>query len=428
MKKIILLLASFFLIGCQSKYPGVSSTYERLLDSSMVQAADNSIELFKALEETPKEQKDGMAFLISYMPERDLKTLSAELLLENVKYAYKAREKFPWCATLPDSVFLNEVLPYYNISEERELWRKEFFNRFSKYVENKDDLIEAILTIADTIKIETGVEFNTKRSRVDISPLQAIKEKMATCTGLSILLTDAYRAVGIPSRVAGTPMWTNYRGNHTWSEVLVDGKWKFIEYYPDSLNKSWFLADAGKADPDNPLHWIYAVSYKPTGEYYYASGMSNYLLGKIDVNLLPKRLQDYYKREGAELTKIEKPYVNGINVTQRYIDIYENSVNKIKLADDELIGEFVVYTDQSINSSSSRAKSRVEIYLDDKLVNFGYSPKETDDLNQFLKIKLKKNTDYTVIVKNSMLKDDYKTTISTKEDQSQNFSINFEIE
>jgi transglutaminase-like putative cysteine protease len=38
---------------------------------------------------------------------------------------------------------------------------------------------------------------------------------------------DACRSVGIPARVAGTPMWTNMRGNHTWVEVW-DRDWHFI--------------------------------------------------------------------------------------------------------------------------------------------------------------------------------------------------------
>ncbi len=424
MKKILFILfVVIMLMGCQGKYPDVPASYEKLLDKSFELAEENTGEMMKALAQAPREQKEGMAFLISYMPERDLTTLSAELLLENVEYAYKAREKFPWCAALPDSVFLNEVLPYANISEEREMWRKDFYNRFSKYVENTDDIIDAIFIIADTINEETGVEYNTNRSRVDISPLQAIQESMATCTGLSILLTDAYRSVGIPSRLAGTPMWTNYKGNHTWSEVLIDGHWNFIEYYPDSLNKSWFVADAGKADPDNPLHRIYAVSYKPTGEYYYASGLSNYLLGKIDVNLLPKRLRKYYEKEKDDLVKYGKPYVHGVNVTQRYIDVYEQSLAKMKLADDKMVANFVVYKDKNTQSSESRIKSRIEIYKDDKLVNFGYSPKETDDLNQLLKIKLKRNSEYKVIVTNPSISDKYATTIKTGNKKNEDFNI-----
>ncbi|MDO8951238.1 MAG: transglutaminase-like domain-containing protein, partial [Draconibacterium sp.] len=319
MKKLILVLAIISVFfGCQSKYRGVPEFYHTLLDSALVKAGENVVELQTALAEVPKEQKEGMAFIISHMPQRDLTTLTAAFLLENSEYAYKAREKYSWCAALPDSIFFNEVLPYAIISENRDPWRKDFFERFSKYVDDKNNIVDAIFAIARPIPKEVNVEYNTKRSKVDLSPKEAMAENMATCTGLSIILTDAFRSVGIPSRLAGTAMWTNYKGNHTWSEVWVDNQWQFIEYYPDTLNQSWFLADAGKADPNNMLHWIYATSYKPTGLYYYAAVDGAHVLDSIDTSGLPEEMQARYKRMETRPKKGE-PYIWGINVTQNYI-------------------------------------------------------------------------------------------------------------
>ncbi|MCY1720649.1 transglutaminase-like domain-containing protein [Prolixibacteraceae bacterium Z1-6] len=395
-------IASLFILiviawGCQTKYPGVPKTYHALLDTAFIKAGDNAPELQKALAETPEAQKEGMAFIISYMPERDLTTLKAGFLLENSEYAYKAREKYAWCAALPDSIFFNEVLPYANISEDRDNWRKDFYERFAKYAENKENMVDALMAIARNIKDEVNVEYNTKRSRVDISPLQAMKENMATCSGLSILLTDAYRAVGIPSRLAGTAMWTNFKGNHTWSEVLVDNEWQFIEYYPDTLNQSWFVADAGKADPENLLHWIYAVSYKPTGMPYYAAVDAPYVMNVIDLNTLPENVRERYKRRKERAEKKE-PYIWGHNVTQRYIDLYQESIKNSKLADDELMANVVVFADANTTKSESRKSCRVDVYEGDKSLNFGYSPRKTDDMNQFLKFKLKKGTSYRFVV------------------------------
>lgn len=86
----------------------------------------------------------------------------------------------------------------------------------------------------------------------------------ATCTGLSIILVDACRAVGIPARAVGTPMWSNGRGNHTWVEIW-DGDWHFLgadEYDPKGLDRGWFNDDAARAQADNPEHAIYATSWK----------------------------------------------------------------------------------------------------------------------------------------------------------------------
>jgi len=398
-KLFLFLVISAVLWGCQSKYPGVPQSYNTLLDSAFATAGENVVELQNALKKAPKEQKEGMAYIISYMPKRDLTTLTAAFLLENSEYAYKAREKYTWCAALPDSIFFNEVLPYANISETRDPWRKDFFERFSKYADGKETMVDAIFAIARPINKEVKVEYNTKRSKVDLSPKEAMAENMATCTGLSIILTDALRSVGIPSRLAGTAMWTNYKGNHTWSEVWVDNQWQFIEYYPDTLNKSWFLADAGKADPNNMLHWIYATSYKPTGLYYYAAVDGAHVIENPNISSMPYEMQTRYLRM-KDRPKKGEPYIWGVNVTQQYIDLYHKSLENSKLNDNELMADFVVFADADTTKSESRISCRVDIFEGDNKVDFGYSPRKTDDMNLFLKFKLKKEIEYKAVVTN----------------------------
>lgn len=426
MNKLIFILFVFMgFWSCQSKYPGVPESYHVLLDSAFVKAGENVAEIQKALNEAPKEQKEGMAFIISYMPTRDLTTLNAAFLLENSEYAYRAREKYGWCAALPDSVFFNEVLPYANISETRDPWRKDFYERFSKYVDDKDNIIDAIFAIARPINKEVNVEYNTKRSKVDSSPKEAMDENMATCTGLSIILTDAFRSVGIPSRLAGTAMWTNFKGNHTWSEVWVDNQWQFIEYYPDTLNKSWFLADAGKADPNNMLHWIYATSYKPTGMPYYAGVSSNDILDVIDLNSLPEPMKARFERMKSRSgeRKKEETYIWGVNVTQRYIDLYQESLINNKLNDNELMANFVVFNNEDTTKSESRIDCRVDIFEGENIIDFGYSPRKTDDMNLFLKIKLKKDKVYKAVVTNPAENVNQTFDIKTGSDSSEEFKL-----
>ncbi len=90
--KIWCVLFVVCLYACTSSYEGVPKVYYPLLDAAFSKAGNHAAELKKALENCPAEQKEGMAFLIAYMPERDLKSLSASFLLENVGYAYRAKE------------------------------------------------------------------------------------------------------------------------------------------------------------------------------------------------------------------------------------------------------------------------------------------------------------------------------------------------
>jgi hypothetical protein len=95
----------------------------------------------------------------------------------------------------------------------------------------------------------------------------------ASCSGLSILLVDACRAVGVPARTAGIPAWTvpkgdangNHAGNHTWVEVW-DRQWHYLGASEVSkLDHTWFSGNAGNADPTQPAHRIYASSFRKTG-------------------------------------------------------------------------------------------------------------------------------------------------------------------
>ena len=91
---------------------------------------------------------------------------------------------------------------------------------------------------------------------------------IASCTGLSIMLTNACRSVGVPARLAGIPNWPNKSGNHTWVEVWDDGAWHFLGAgEPDKrgLNHAWFVGAAAGAQRNHAEHAIYAISYRPTG-------------------------------------------------------------------------------------------------------------------------------------------------------------------
>jgi hypothetical protein len=72
--------------------------------------------------------------------------------------------------------------------------------------------------------------------------------------------------VGVPARFAGTPLWTNKSGNHSWVEVWDDG-WHFTgaaEPSGSELDKAWFIERAATAQREHPQHAIYAVSFQKT--------------------------------------------------------------------------------------------------------------------------------------------------------------------
>ena len=203
-------------------------------------------------------------FLVEHMPETDKETLSATFLDEDLDLALKARATFPWAKDVPEEIFLNDVLPYAVFDEPRDPWRADFFEKAAPLVKNARTASEAAQILnRDFFKL-INTHYHTKRKRTNQSPKESIEQGRATCTGLSIILVAACRAVGIPARAVGTPLWWDRSGNHTWVEIW-DGGWHFTgadEYNEAGLNRGWFIENASKADKNQPAHSIYATSWK----------------------------------------------------------------------------------------------------------------------------------------------------------------------
>jgi hypothetical protein len=206
-------------------------------------------------------------FLVDHMPAGDRDALGAGFLTENLDLALKARDAFAWAKQVPDEIFLNDVLPYAVFDEPRDPWRAEFFEKASPLVKNAKNITEAVQALNKEFFKLVNTHYHTGRKRTNQSPKESMEQGKATCTGLSILLVDTCRAVGIPARAVGTPMWTNGRGNHTWIEIW-DGDWHFTgadEYDAKGLNRGWFTGDAAKADASKPENAIYATSWRKNG-------------------------------------------------------------------------------------------------------------------------------------------------------------------
>ncbi len=210
-------------------------------------------------------------FLVDNMPASDRVTLSSEFLLENLSLALEARKKFPWATNASERMFFNDVLPYASLDEPRDPWRAEFYQLASEIVRDCTNATEAVQALNRDLFNRLNVHYNLGRKRNNQSPKESIEQHKATCTGLSIILVDACRAVGIPARIVGVPEWAHKNGNHTWVEIW-DGDWYFTgadEYDKNGLNRGWFNSDTAKtARSTNRLNQIFATSWRRTGDHF----------------------------------------------------------------------------------------------------------------------------------------------------------------
>jgi poly(3-hydroxybutyrate) depolymerase len=265
------------------------------VSQALAKAADNRPELEKALADVPRGQRNGMAFLIANMPDSDLKTLKADFLLTNCELAYKARKEVPWGADLPEDVFLNDVLPYANVDEKRDAWRKEFYDLCMPLIKDCKTPSQAATRLNSELFKKLGVKYSTERKAPNQSPKESMASGKASCTGLSIVLSDACRAVAVPARVVGTPLWANKTGNHTWVEIW-DKDWHFTgacEPDPKGLDRGWFVANAAEAKTDSAEHAIYAARFQK-GKVYFPLVWAR---GNKDVPA--ENVTDRYAKKGA---------------------------------------------------------------------------------------------------------------------------------
>lgn len=188
--------------------------------------------------------------------------VSSAFLQENAEYAYKAYAKFPWAARVSPEMFEEYVLPYAVVDETRESWRPDFYRRFTPYVENANSACDAALAISSAIQGELKVGYNIKREKPNQSPSESLRLGMASCTGLSILLVDALRSVGIPARLAGVVSWSHVRGNHNWVEFWDGQDWQMIEYNQTKINTSWVLENCAFLETDKDIHKIWVATWK----------------------------------------------------------------------------------------------------------------------------------------------------------------------
>ncbi len=330
------------------------------LVSALERSGDNRLELEKTIQSVPEDQRHGAEFLIAYMPEQDLRTLSSEYLTHHIHWAYHARENSPWGSRIPEEIFLNDVLPYASINERRDAWRKDFWERFYPMVENCQTTGDVAQILNRDIYRILDVQYHaSKRPKPDQSPYESIEAKFASCTGLSVLLIDACRAVGVPARFVGTPSWTTKRGNHSWVEIWDDGKWRFAgacEFDKNGLDRGWFVGDASKAIENSRRHAIYASSWKSTGE-------SFPMIWARDLDFVP-----------------------AVNVTRRYAPDQPEVIAEQDAALwgvriwDKLNGERLVFP--------------ARILLDGRTIHSGRTTGENDDSNNWFEAALKPETDY----------------------------------
>lgn len=358
-------------------------------------AGENRSELEQAVKRAPKEHRAAVEFLIQNMPCKDLQSLSAGFLLDNVKVAYEARAAAPWAGEVSGDLFFANILPYANVDEERENWRGKLRKICWPIVKDCKTTGEAAQELNKHLFKRVKVKYSTKRKKANQSPSESMDSGLASCTGLSILLADACRSVHVPARLTGIPSWSTKSGNHTWVEVWDKGDWHFTgaaEYNKNGLDRAWFQRDAALADKSKRMNSIYSISFARTDTVFP-------LVWSGD-------------RENV---------VYAINVTDRYtrkVEVAEADPSKVQVRIRVWNAAKTERVAAKVTVVSTEQSEKEPIRLS------GTSPTNTADMNDLLEFELQRGEKYELQIHNG--DDLQKQTITTVDADSQVIDIRWE--
>ena len=203
-------------------------------------------ELFSVFDQKlTRGEKEALQFLYAYMPLSDLADYDGEFFLQQVRYAFKAREEFSWGKSVPEDIFRHFVLVYRVNNENLDTARMVFFHELK-------DRIKDLSMYDAALEVNHWCHEKVTYRPADIrtsAPLATVRTSLGRCGEQSTFTVTALRAVGIPARQCYTPRWAHTDSNHAWVEVWINGKWYFLgACEPDpELNMGWFANPSTRA-------------------------------------------------------------------------------------------------------------------------------------------------------------------------------------
>ena len=154
----------------------------------------------------------------------DLQTMDARTFFENVFYATKSRNDFPWARACGDDDFLQQVLSPRGTGEPLQRWRRHFYEALEPELREltADDAAKAIDLARSATYDFFQYEGNTTWE--DFGMLTALAVHEGRCEDCSNVENCMLRAAGLPAAQAFTPWWGHGDGNHAWTVIpSVDG-------------------------------------------------------------------------------------------------------------------------------------------------------------------------------------------------------------
>ncbi|KAA3631803.1 MAG: transglutaminase domain-containing protein [Calditrichaeota bacterium] len=244
----------------------------------------------------------------------DADKITAEYLINQIEYAFKAWSERPWAQHYDFIQFCRYILPYRGSNEPLEPWRKYFYDKYEHIISHMEDStnpLEAAAIINDDIMTWFGFDPRFYYHPTDQGLSEMIANKLGRCEDMTNVSIYAMRANGLAVTSDYTPYWANTGNNHAWNAIVTaDG---------DVIPFMGAEASPGKYQLHNKAAKVYRKTYDQQKE-----------------NLI------FVAPEETEIPRWLKGK-NYIDVTRDYVDVSTVDVMLDEKKDDQLFAYLCVF-------------------------------------------------------------------------------------
>lgn len=189
----------------------------------------------------------------------DSQTVTANFLIQNVEFAYRAWKTNPWARNIDFNTFCEYVLPYRLENEHIESWRPQFYNEYSRKAGKFRNItdVKSASRLATSLRTQRSIESVYPYS-MDISAVNLLR--MGRCYDIGRYRVMVLRSVGIPATLDYVPHWGNYSGEHGVVRIVTLNQQRLLENSNTTENISTLFESSsflqgkklGIADKDLP--------------------------------------------------------------------------------------------------------------------------------------------------------------------------------
>lgn len=174
------------------------------------------------------EQEHGVLDFVKGEKVYDLETITADFLITQIDYAFRAWREKPWAQGFSFEDFCRYILPYRGSNEPLEPWRQMFWEKYRDIdsgMTDPSDPIEAAQIVNNDVMSWFGFDPRFYYHPTDQSISEMTETGLGRCEDMTNATIYAMRAVGLAVTSDYTPHWANSGNNHAWNAIVTpDGR------------------------------------------------------------------------------------------------------------------------------------------------------------------------------------------------------------